>query len=1593
MAEQKIRVLIVDDDAEQREALTELLSGREGMKAVTASSGTEALGKLRKAKRSYDIVVTDQNLMGQMDGITLTKTIKKEFPSIEVIIFSGISQYDGLEALQAGAFRYITKPFKPEELIGIIKSALGEQRLEREVYGKLGDIIKALSKKQVDEPQDVLRDIVEIACSLVGADSAVLYPYDPYRNDYYDEKHVIRINVEEYAVSDKPRKYGMAQRVRESGLVVVESINDLEENLRGKFLSREGIVSFVGVSLRTAKSVTEGEFGVLYLNYRQPHKFTRDELDAIQIFADLAARQYELVYVRALAREQSVLVEASKLIGEQKLANDVLRIAFRQAFDLVGRTTGLVLSVESRIDSESCNRFKILDVEGVSEEQIKVFHARPAEASFGSFDKVVETGEIFKCEDAKEELESGQVVDVGLPVPNQVINIPVKRNQEVVGILVLDIIPNQRVEESLLALADIAQIALERIHSQEQNVRELEALRRRESLTEGLESLYQIAVLEDLDEVLEKAVEIVNDVLGKSSTCNIALYDESQGFYRNHAAGPHKNLVDELPRPEPSGTGRYVLEKKESLYLDDVTHPPDGKPTVRDATRSWVRSFAAIPLLRQQNIVGVMFINLDEPFSFSQDIRKVLEVAAKQAALAIENVTLYSETRSLRKFNEEIVVGMGEGILIEDAEGIITYANPSIEQLLGYEQGELLDKHYTFVVAETLRSYTQERTGERKLGKPGKYEVDFTTKAGEVIPVIVSARPILDEEGKFSGVLSVITDVKSLREAEGRAKEIVTGVAVPIFAIDNDKRVVYWNDACAQLTGHKSEDMIGTTHQWKPFYLKPRSVMADLIVEGLDEDKMMARYGDKILPKREGLPEGTFEVEDQFDTLGGKWLYFTASPLRDTAGNIIGAIETLQDITERKRAEQALQQQADGLVRLQKSTAQISAHSSKFDEVVQLILDNLVEMFPDSNCAIRLYDAATNSFGVRMGSGTLQDHLEFEPREGGTSWYVIEKRQPLFVSDSSILPEEKNLTIRREFADLNIKSLAYLPLQVGTDAPVGILYLNLTYAHDFTDNEKQLLTLFASQAAIAIQNAHLFEKTEQQAERLVKLQEITAAITAEPEDHQKVLRAIVDRVESIFPETVCDIRLYNSITGEFTERVVAESLEKTDYRPRKTGVSEYVIEKKQPFYAESVEKLLPSGEPAIRDEIQASGVRAMATLPLLSKNEVIGVLYLDWFKPHSFPSQDKQILELFGNQAAIAIENARVSEQQREYLAALQEISDAVTEKNLRVILGLITQKAVDVIPGEYGELWLFDPETGDLTLESAVGPAAQKAYKIGRIAAGEGSTNFRVAQSGDCEINDDLKPGSITGFLRIYDAARSSVTVPLKYHEEVVGTLNVESAKPNAFTEAHANYLDSLADQAAIAIVTARLVEQQLEDIALLQEVNSAITTADLQEIWNLIAEKAANRARAEYCALWTVEGDQLIFRAVGGNLPDEKRKIPDLLINETSMNGYVAKHGKTYVCYDVNNDPYYFAWLDNIQSSIAIPLKIGQRVIGTLGIESTSPQAFSEHLIKMLESLADQATVAITNAELYQKALKQERTQTLGDLGGALADLEIEI
>ncbi|PKN38189.1 MAG: hypothetical protein CVU62_04850 [Deltaproteobacteria bacterium HGW-Deltaproteobacteria-2] len=257
-------------------------------------------------------------------------------------------------------------------------------------------------------------------------------------------------------------------------------------------------------------------------------------------------------------------------------------------------------------------------------------------------------------------------------------------------------------------------------------------------------------------------------------------------------------------------------------------------------------------------------------------------------------------------------------ILIVDLEGKVISANEAAKKL--FETEDLGVSALDYVAPEDKERVTS--TMQELLMGSGVNVTEFTviTKSGRRVFIEATGNLIVDANGKANGIVVVerdITDRKrmeaALRDSETKLKAVIQGSPVPQFVIDQNHKILYWNKALEEISGIKSADILGTNKHWQAFYHNERPCLADLLV---DQQINLIPELYKGNCNESNYSEGAYEAEGFFPIMGkeGKWLFFGAALIRDAHGNIIGSVETLEDITERKKAEDALQKE---FVRLQ----------------------------------------------------------------------------------------------------------------------------------------------------------------------------------------------------------------------------------------------------------------------------------------------------------------------------------------------------------------------------------------------------------------------------------------------------------------------------------------------------------------------------------------------------------------------------------------------------------------------------------------------------------------------------------------------------
>lgn len=267
--------------------------------------------------------------------------------------------------------------------------------------------------------------------------------------------------------------------------------------------------------------------------------------------------------------------------------------------------------------------------------------------------------------------------------------------------------------------------------------------------------------------------------------------------------------------------------------------------------------------------------------------------------------------RESEKRNIELLNGIPSSFVLFDLEGKIIFINKVGARHFRGKASDLIGKSIYDIMPELKEQFKKRHDRIIKSGRTQEFEDDIKMPDGKVKTFLTILKPVKNELGKVFAIQANSYELTERRNAERVIKEnelllteMFEGSAIPMFMIDKNHKITRLNRACEKIFNIPAKKMIGTSLQWKPFYSKPRPVLSDLIVDNLTKEdlkKWYSRDGKLTVKKSVFLPKA-YEGIDYFPLAGknGRWISFTAAPIMNEKGEIVGAIETIEDVTEKK---------------------------------------------------------------------------------------------------------------------------------------------------------------------------------------------------------------------------------------------------------------------------------------------------------------------------------------------------------------------------------------------------------------------------------------------------------------------------------------------------------------------------------------------------------------------------------------------------------------------------------------------------------------------------------------------------------------------
>ncbi len=576
--------------------------------------------------------------------------------------------------------------------------------------------------------------------------------------------------------------------------------------------------------------------------------------------------------------------------------------------------------------------------------------------------------------------------------------------------------------------------------------------------------------------------------------------------------------------------------------------------------------------------------------------------------------------------------------------------------------------------------------------------------------------------------------------------------------------------------------------------------------------------------------------------------------------------------------------------------------------------------------------------------------------------------------------------------------------------PIGAILIRRTVVRPFSQKHIELLTTFADQAAIAIENVRLFNAERQRTNDLTEAleqqtatSEVLQVISGSPGELEPVFTAMLQNAI-----TICGAKFGIMFLREQTAvRMVAHlgvpaALAEFDERrgafsPASGGALERTLQTKQVIHVADMSSEYPD-----HAVVKLGGARSYVAVPLLKEVEVIGAITI--YRQEVQPFTDKQIalLKNFAAQAVIAIENTRLLNELRESLQQQTATADLLkvissSPGKLAPVFQSMLENATRICEAKFGTLFLREGDEFRFAAEIDTPPALAE-YNKGRthLAPTPGGILERAMRTRQVIHSPDAAAEPFPGNSAKLGGARSTLCVPMLRDDQLLGVIIIFRQEVRPFTDTQIDLVQNYAAQAVIAIENTRLLnelrdslEQQTATADVLRVISSS--PGQLEPVFQTMLENAARICGATFGALFLADGDG--FRHVAAYNPppeliEERRRIPVIRPRAGTSIGRVAATKRPAQIADIRAEPAYADDPGRLaiikagaRTMLSVPMLKDDDLIGQIALYRQEVQPFNDKQIALLQNFAAQAVIAIENTRLLNE-LRQRTT----DLGEAL-------
>ncbi|HET7011488.1 MAG TPA: GAF domain-containing protein [Anaerolineales bacterium] len=657
---------------------------------------------------------------------------------------------------------------------------------------------------------------------------------------------------------------------------------------------------------------------------------------------------------------------------------------------------------------------------------------------------------------------------------------------------------------------------------------------------------------------------------------------------------------------------------------------------------------------------------------------------------------------------------------------------------------------------------------------------------------------------------------------------------------------------------------------------------------------------------------------------------------------------------------------------------------TELQPLVQEMADRMASLIEADACYLTLWDEGHRTVLPAAAFGTFRDTYPAmgpEPGEQTLTESVLKVGHPLAIDDVSATPYVSQSLSQRFL----VRSALGLPLVVG-ETRVGAALLTFERPHAFTPEEINLCEQAAGQVALAIARVRALEAERRRTAELEGIRRASLRLTSSLE-LRPVLESVLEEALKLARAKDAHIFMYDGEKlafgaaywdGEFHPAPFSE--------PRPHGLTYSVARTGQRIIVADA-----STDPMFQDSPWSGTILG---IPILAAGRVRGVMTMAFGRPTDLDQDELRALELLADQTAIALENARLFETIDTERRRLRLLFDITRELSASVDLTEILERAVRLttanLDAEWGTAYLLDSQSGRLRLTATAGDLGMDVDSLDRILGmrtGRGLEGWVVAHRQSALVREVLQDERWLHLRALNHGPGSAITAPILTGQEILGVMTV--LRSEVFQQEHLLLLEAVGWQVGLALANARRyqeVTRRLAERAALQNVAQTVNRRlEMEALLDEVVRQVSDVLGYPVVEIFLIEDDVLVLRAAKDTMAIGEKRVP---IKRGVIGRAVRTNRPAYVP-DVRQDPDYVVGVPTTVAEIAVPLYKEDLVVGVLNVETPERGRLTEEDLHLLTLLADQVSVALENAALYDRLRRNmaELEQTVSDRTAELA------